>query len=82
MGGALDAVDVVLSNGIDLASLIVSIAAWRASRPRPPQITLERDGSVITLRDSSPETVERILREWNGGPGAAPVRPDGDADQP
>lgn len=65
MGGALDVVNVVLSNSIALGSLITSVAAWRNSRPRPPQIRLERGGSVVTLYDSSPELVERILRQWN-----------------
>ncbi|MEU1401456.1 hypothetical protein ABZ471_03670 [Streptomyces sp. NPDC005728] len=72
MGGALDVVNVVLSNGIALGSLITAVLTWRSSRPRPPRLTLERDGSLVTLYDGSPELVERILREWNaaGGPDA------------
>lgn len=77
MGGALDVVNVVLSNSIALGSLITAVAAWRGSRPRAPQITLERDGSVVTLYDSSPELVDRILREWNGTPGLDPSAADG-----
>jgi hypothetical protein len=69
MGGALDVVNVVLANSIALGSLITAVVTWRGSRPRPPRITLERDGSVVTLYDSSPELVERVLREWNAGGG-------------
>ncbi|MFE6737459.1 hypothetical protein ACFVGL_02395 [Streptomyces tubercidicus] len=67
MGGGLELVNVVLSNSIALGSLVTAVATWRGSRPRPPQIRLERDGVVVTLQDGSPEAVERILRVWSEG---------------
>ncbi|MER5254442.1 MULTISPECIES: effector-associated constant component EACC1 [unclassified Streptomyces] len=72
MGDGLDLVNVVLANSIALGGLVTAVAAWRGSRPRPPQVRLERDGVVIDLRDCSPETVEQVLRLWNQGPGASP----------
>lgn len=84
MGDGLDLVNVVLANSIALGGLVTAVAAWRGSRPRPPQVRLERDGTVITLQDGSPETVERVLRLWNEdtGPGPAtgpaPAPADGD----
>ncbi|MFE1175805.1 hypothetical protein [Streptomyces sp. NPDC058773] len=80
MGGALDLVNVVLSNGIALGSLITAVATWRGSRPRPPQIRLERDGVVVTVQDGSPEAVERILRVWNEGGAPAPAPADADSE--
>lgn len=65
MGEALDIVNVVLTNGIALGSLVTAVASWRGSRPRPPQVRLERDGVVVTLQDSSPEAIERVLTVWH-----------------
>ncbi|MFF3542492.1 hypothetical protein [Streptomyces platensis] len=80
MGGALDLVNVVLANSIALGSLVTAVATWRGSRPRPPQIRLERDGVVVTLQDASPEAVERILRVWNENGAPAPAATDGDSE--
>ncbi|MGW0906170.1 effector-associated constant component EACC1 [Streptomyces sp. NPDC002853] len=77
MGDGLDLVNVVLANSIALGGLVTAVAAWRGSRPRPPQVRLERDGVVITLQDSSPETVEQVLRLWNEGADPAPAPADG-----
>ncbi|MFJ6934783.1 hypothetical protein [Streptomyces sp. NPDC101132] len=80
MGDALEIVNVVLGNSIGLASLITAVAAWRRTRPHPPQVRLERDGAVITLHDGSPEAVEEILRIWHAHPGpvSAPADSDGE----
>ncbi|GAA5615311.1 hypothetical protein CP981_20510 [Streptomyces platensis] len=80
MGGGLDLVNVVVANSIALGSLITAVATWRGSRPRPPQVRLERDGVVVTLHDSSPEAVEQILRVWNESGAPAPVATDGDSE--
>ncbi|MGX5393963.1 hypothetical protein [Streptomyces sp. 404i] len=80
MGDGLELVNVVLANGIALGSLITAIAAWRGSRSRPPQVRLERDGVVVTLRDNSPEQVEQILRMWNASAAGASALPPPPAD--
>ncbi|MFJ9505956.1 hypothetical protein ACIRPZ_19355 [Streptomyces anulatus] len=80
MGDGLELVNVVLANGIALGSLITAIAAWRGSRSRPPQVRLERDGVVVTLRDNSPEQVEQILRMWNASAAGASALPSSPAD--
>ncbi|GAU66016.1 Syd protein [Streptomyces sp. NBRC 110611] len=73
MGGALEVVNVVFGDVIALGNLLVAVAAWRGSRPRPPQVRIERDGVSITVQDGSPETVERILKVWGmGGSGDTP----------
>lgn len=80
MGGALDIVNVVLANGIALGSLITAVVTWRGSRPRPPQVRLERNGVVVTLEGASPETVEQILKLWNENTGPSPASTDGDGE--
>ncbi|MEU6117267.1 hypothetical protein ABZ840_22340 [Streptomyces sp. NPDC047117] len=67
MGGPLEVVNVVVSNTIALGSLLVAVGAWRGSRPRAPEVRLERDGVVVTVQGSSPEVVEQILRTWDAG---------------
>ena len=61
MGPVFDVVTVVLSNSIALGSLIVAYLSWRDSRPRPPTVSIERDGVVVSLAGSSPETVSRVI---------------------
>ncbi|MFF7330985.1 hypothetical protein [Streptomyces sp. NPDC008150] len=73
MGGALEVVNVVLTQGIALGSLVVAVLTWRGTRPRPPQVTLEHDGTVVTLRDGSAEEIERILRLWESAATRGPL---------
>lgn len=80
MGDGLELVNVVLANSIALGSLVTAVVTWRGTRPRPPQVRLERDGVVVTLQDNSPEQVERILRMWNEGSVAAPAPGPADGD--
>ncbi|MFD0427204.1 hypothetical protein ACFQ60_00900 [Streptomyces zhihengii] len=61
MGDALEIVNVVLSNTIALSSLLVAAATWRGTRPRPTEVRLERDGVIVTVRDPSPDLLDRIL---------------------
>jgi hypothetical protein len=61
MGGAFDAVVAVLSDGIALGSLIVAYQSWRDSRPRPPAVSIECRGTVVSLADGSPGTVRRLV---------------------
>ncbi|MDP9795533.1 hypothetical protein J2S43_004045 [Catenuloplanes nepalensis] len=61
MGGVLDVIDVVLSNGVAVGALVVAVSAWRESRPRPPVTRIERNGISITIEDASPESVRRIV---------------------
>ncbi|MFF4602340.1 hypothetical protein ACFY12_06210 [Streptomyces sp. NPDC001339] len=78
MGGALEVVNVVFGDVIALGNLLVAVATWRGSRPRPPHVRIERDGVSITVQDGSPETVERILRAWGIGSSGDIPGPDRD----
>ncbi|MFC5218638.1 effector-associated constant component EACC1 [Streptomyces coerulescens] len=76
MGGTLETVNVVVANALALGNLLVAVAAWRASRPRTPQVRVERDGVVVTVQDGSAETVEQILRSLGTGGSADGAGPD------
>lgn len=49
MGSTLEVVNVVLSNAIAFSSLLVAIASWRSSRPKPTKIKVERNGVEVPL---------------------------------
>jgi hypothetical protein len=60
----LDLVSLVLGNGISAASLGVSVASWRATRPQQPTITVERaDGSKVTISGTSSDEARRLLEQ-------------------
>jgi hypothetical protein len=77
MGGSLEAIDVLIGNGLAIGSLLLAISSWRTSRPRPPTIRIERDGVSITIEDASPETVRRIVDALTDRP-ADPGEGEGD----
>jgi hypothetical protein len=77
MGGALEVINVVLSNGIAVGGLLIAVSSWRRSRPRPPTIRLVRDGVSVTIEDASPETVRRVVQALTDRP-ADPGGDDGD----
>jgi hypothetical protein len=66
MGGALDVLNVVLSNSIALGSLIVAVATWVGSRTSGTAVHIERNGVKVTVHDDSPETVRRVLDALDG----------------
>jgi hypothetical protein len=65
--GVLELIDVVMSNGIALGSLIVAYASWRQARPKAPPVTFESGGVMITAIDASPETLRRIAEVLRSG---------------
>lgn len=70
--GVLDLVSLVLGSGFSAASLGVSIASWRATRPQRPVVTVERaDGSKVTLTGTSPHEAQRLLEQLLGEQGQA-----------
>ncbi|MGW1463465.1 effector-associated constant component EACC1 [Streptomyces sp. NPDC002308] len=46
--GTLEALDIVLGHGIDLANFAVAYATWRATRPRTAPGTAEDGGRTLT----------------------------------
>ncbi|MGW6530132.1 effector-associated constant component EACC1 [Streptomyces venezuelae] len=62
-GNGIDILALVVGSGFSAASLAVSIATWRSTRPQRPTLTVERpDGAVVHISGHSDEEVERLLR--------------------
>ena len=62
MGTVFDIIQLVVDSGFQAANLALAYAAWRATRPRPPQVTIEHDGVTVTLNGSESDTVEAIVQ--------------------
>src|SRR6185295_1181072 len=50
----------VVSNGIALGGLLVAVASWRGSRPRPPRVRIRHRDTVVEL-DGSPDEIRRLV---------------------
>ena len=61
MGALFDSVELALNGGFQFANLALAWASWRATRPRPPEVTFERDGVKVTLSGQDAETAARLL---------------------
>lgn len=68
MGGALEVINVVLSNSIALTSLITSLATWRASRRPPVKVVVERGNIRVAIEGDSSEEVESLVKALEEGP--------------
>ncbi|MER5984686.1 hypothetical protein [Streptomyces sp. NPDC001787] len=66
MGAGLDLINVVLSNGIALGSLVTAVATWRATRPGRPAVRVEVNGVTVTVDTDDPETLTRVTEALRG----------------
>ncbi|WP_327010979.1 hypothetical protein OHA72_29130 [Dactylosporangium sp. NBC_01737] len=60
MGAAFEIISAVVSNGIALGGLLVAVASWRGSRPRPPRVRIRHGATVVEL-DGSPDEIRRVV---------------------
>ena len=67
--GALDLINVVLTQSVGLLSLAVAYAAWRDSRVKAPQIAVTVGGTTIVLADESAASMQWKLRALLDDPG-------------
>jgi hypothetical protein len=74
MGGLVEAVQLVTDNGWSAASFVLSVLAWRQTRPRPPRITIRRGGVEVSMTEYSDAEVQRVI--------AMLEEPGGEQDQP
>jgi hypothetical protein len=74
LGTTTDVLQVIVGSAIALGQLIVSVAQWRQSRPRPPQVLVsaERpDGVTVTIASADPEALAEVVRQLGTGAGPA-----------
>ncbi|WP_051820037.1 effector-associated constant component EACC1 [Streptomyces sp. NRRL S-920] len=66
-GMVFDIVSLALGSGFNAAALGVSIASWRATRPQPPAVTIEREnGAKVTITGTSPQEAQRLAEQLLG----------------
>jgi hypothetical protein len=74
--GALEVVDVVLTQAAAFSGLAMAIVSWRQSRPRSKPITITRpDGATLTLPGDDPgnaAVIRAFLAGDEDGPGPDP----------
>jgi hypothetical protein len=64
MGGAWEAVNIVLTHATALANLALAVSTWRRTHAEPPAVRIKSGGVTVTLdagRDYDAETVRRLL---------------------
>lgn len=61
MGGAAEAVKLVLDEGFQVANFAVALLSWRATRRSRPALTIERSGITVNVDDADPEMIDKIL---------------------
>ncbi|MFJ6015140.1 hypothetical protein [Streptomyces sp. NPDC092952] len=76
MGADLESISAVVDSTLALGSLVISVLAWRDSRPAAPSVRIECAGATVELTGDAAdaENVRRILGALGGCPGAT----DGD----
>ncbi|MEU7325115.1 hypothetical protein ABZ682_31865 [Streptomyces griseoviridis] len=79
--GTFDIVTVVLEQGIAALNLALSYAAWRATRPSAPAVTVTAGGRSITLEGRCDDAViQRMVELLDPAQGTDdPARPGTDA---
>ncbi|MEU4410604.1 hypothetical protein AB0F88_39385 [Streptosporangium sp. NPDC023963] len=61
MGDTLDLIALIVTGGLQLPSLAISLAGWRNTRRRKFQVTIERGGATVTLPDADTELIVAVL---------------------
>lgn len=76
-GGVLEAISLVVGSGVSLAQLLVAIAAWRATRPRPYRVTVELPDRTIAIETADPDEALEIAQRLEAqGPEAQRLETD------
>ncbi|MGW7410377.1 effector-associated constant component EACC1 [Streptomyces sp. NPDC054833] len=61
MGSAFDVIRLAVDSGFQVANLALAIAAWRRSRPSPPVVAIEHDGTRVEITSSDPEVIAHVV---------------------
>ncbi|MER7203668.1 hypothetical protein [Streptomyces sp. CB01635] len=84
MGGVLDVLQLATGNGWSAASFVLSVAAWRQTRPRAPQITIRRGNTEISISDGTETELRHVLAvlDHHGDEGEADGQDAGQGPRP
>lgn len=58
---AFDVIQLAVDSGFQAMSLALSFAVWKATRPRQPQVAIERNGTTVTLDGPERDTTKVIV---------------------
>ncbi|GIG86939.1 effector-associated constant component EACC1 [Plantactinospora endophytica] len=59
--GALEIINVTLTNTIAFSAVVMSYAAWRKAHGEMAEVTFDINGVSVTVNNASPDTVQRLL---------------------
>ncbi len=71
--GAVEVLALVLGTGLSAGQLLLAIAQWRATRPRPPAVVIsiaEPDGTSVRIESDDPQALAAAARALEGTPEA------------
>lgn len=63
MGPVLEAVSLVVGSGLSLGQLLVAVAAWRATRPRPYRVEVAFGDRTVAIEAADAEAALAIARQ-------------------
>lgn len=77
-GDGIDILSLVLSSGLSMASLLVTIVSWRATRPKTPTLVVRRpDGVSVEITGESRAEAEALARRILGDGEQSGATPSG-----
>ena len=63
MGEVLSALSLIIGSGVSVGQLLVAIAAWRATRPRPYRVSVEFPDRTIAIETTDADEALEIARQ-------------------
>jgi hypothetical protein len=69
-GVGLDALQLVVGNGLSVLELAVAIGQWRESRPSAPKVLISQspmDGPVVSIESADPRILDGAIRALDDG---------------
>jgi hypothetical protein len=67
MGATLDAIQVVLDQGMQAGGLLLTYLTWRATRTNKVNGTIERGNTEVPLSEATTETAESVAKKLDTG---------------
>ena len=61
MGAVFEAVQLAVDSGFQILNLALAYASWRSTRPLRPEVTIERDGTKVSIDGADTDVVTKII---------------------